>query len=147
MTQSHRREILLVEDSPSDAILAQRAIEASSFDGCVRHARDGIEALAMLRREGRFVDCPRPALILLDLNMPRKDGRQVLQEIREDDNLRSIPVVMLTTSTDERDIADSYYLGSNSYIVKPVELQQFYDIVEQTQRYWFHICRLPSASQ
>ena len=147
MTQGHPREILLVEDSPSDAILAQRAIEASSFKGGVRHARDGVEALAMLRREGEFADCPRPALILLDLNMPRKDGRQVLQELREDDDLRSIPVIMLTTSADERDIADSYHLGSNSYIVKPVELQQFYDIVEQTQLYWFHTCRLPSTGQ
>ena len=143
MVQNQPIEILLIEDSPSDAHLAQRALANCSIECNVRHAKDGVEALSMLRREGDFCDYPRPDLIFLDLNMPRKDGRQVLGELRNDVGLASIPVVVLTTSSDDSDIAETYRLGTNSYIVKPVELQQFFDVVEETQQYWFRTCELP----
>jgi CheY-like chemotaxis protein len=136
-------EILLIEDSPSDAHLAQRAFASCSIPCNVSHAKDGVEALAMLRKEGDYAQVPRPDLIFLDLNMPRKDGRQVLCELRADANLGSIPVVVLTTSADDDDIADTYRLGSNSYIVKPVELKDFFTVVEETQQYWFRTCSLP----
>lgn len=143
MMQNSQFQILLVEDSPSDAHLALRALSESSFECNVCHANDGIEAMAMLRREGTHVDCPRPDLILLDLNMPRKDGRQVLEELKQDPELRRIPVVVLTTSSSDDDVADAYRLGSNSYIVKPVDVKAFFDVVENAQRYWFDTCRLP----
>ena len=143
MVQNDPIEILLIEDSPSDAHLAQRALANCSIECNVSHAKDGVEALAMLRQEGDFSDYPRPDLIFLDLNMPRKDGRQVLGELRDDAALGSIPVVVLTTSSDDTDIAETYRLGTNSYIVKPVELQQFFDVVEETQQYWFRTCALP----
>lgn len=143
MIQNDQCEILLIEDSPSDAHLAQRALANCSISCNVSHAKDGVEALAMLRREGEYAESPRPDLIFLDLNMPRKDGRQVLGELRADASLGSIPVVVLTTSADDADIAETYRLGTNSYIVKPVELQEFYSVVEQTQRYWFRTCSLP----
>ncbi len=144
MIQDRHHDILLVEDSPSDALLAMRALLESSFDSRVLHAKDGVEALAMLRREGSHVDCPRPDLILLDLNMPRKDGRQVLTELRSDSDLRTIPVVVLSTSAADSDINDSYRLGSNSYIVKPVELNEFFNLMEKAQDYWFRTCALPT---
>lgn len=143
MMTADRYEILLIEDSPSDAHLAQRALANCSVPSNVHHAKDGVEALAMLRREGDYVNLPRPDLIFLDLNMPRKDGRQVLGELRADTDLASIPVVVLTTSADESDIAETYLLGTNSYIVKPVELKDFFNVVEQTQSYWFRTCVLP----
>lgn len=144
MVQNDQCEILLVEDSPSDAHLAQRALASSSIPCRVHHAKDGVEALAMLRREGTYTDFPRPDLIFLDLNMPRKDGRQFLGELRADGKLASIPVVVLTTSADDTDISDTYRLGTNSYIVKPVELKDFFSVVEIAQQYWFRTCSLPS---
>ena len=143
MLHKTHREILLVEDSPSDAHLAQRALAESSFRSNVSHARDGVEAMEMLRQEGAHADCPRPDLILLDLNMPRKDGRQVLTELKQHAELSRIPVIGLRTSADDQDIADAYRLGSNSYIVKPVDVKAFFDVVEHTQQYWFATCRLP----
>ena len=145
MIQKHQHEILLVEDSPSDAMLAMRALLESSFNSRVNHAKDGVEALAMLRGELPHDDCPRPDLILLDLNMPRKDGRQVLDELRRDADLSTIPVVVLSTSAQDSDIYDCYQLGSNSFIVKPVELQDFFRVMEKTQDYWFRMCALPTA--
>ena len=136
--------ILLVEDSAAQAVLTQRALTDSSYDSDVSHARDGVEALAMLRREGEYSDFERPDLIFLDLNMPRKDGRQVLGELREDEDLVSIPVVVLTTSEDEDDIREAFRLGTNSYIVKPVELKKFFTVLEETQHYWFDISVLPT---
>ncbi|APZ93457.1 response regulator [Fuerstiella marisgermanici] len=146
MTQDRCHEILLVEDSPSDAMLAMQGLSESSFASRVSHAKDGVEALAMLRREDPHSDCPRPDLIFLDLNMPRKDGRQVLNELRRDSDLTKIPVVVLSTSADETDIHDCYGLGSNSYIVKPVELQDFFHALERTQDYWFRTCAMPRLS-
>ncbi len=146
MIQNALPEILLVEDSPSDAHLTQRALLESSFQCNVFHAQDGIEAMAMLRQEGAHAKCPRPDLILLDLNMPRKDGRQVLEELSQDEQLKRIPVIVLTTSADDGDISDAYKLGSNSYIVKPVDVKALFDVVENAQRYWFDTCRLPDRS-
>lgn len=145
MQQITHRQILLVEDSPSDAHLAQKALAESRFPSHVRHAKDGVEAMQMLRQEGEHSDYRRPDLILLDLNMPRKDGRQVLTELKQDERLSRIPVVVLTTSADDQDIADAYRLGSNSYIVKPVDLKAFFAVVEHTQQYWFDTCRLPET--
>lgn len=136
--------ILLVEDSPSDAELAMRAFANSSFKNTVSHARDGVEALEMLRREGRFLNCPRPDLIFLDLNMPRKDGRQVLAEIRQDADLSSIPVIVMTTSSEDADVVDCYRLGTNSYLVKPVELPEFFALIEDAQKYWCTTSLLPA---
>ncbi len=146
MTPNAEFRILLVEDSPSDAELAKLAFANSSFKSHVSHARDGVEALAMLRREGEFSSWQRPDLIFLDLNMPRKDGRQVLGELRMDANLGYIPVIVMTTSSDEGDVLDCYRLGTNSYIVKPVELQEFFRLIEDTQHYWCRTCVLPSRS-
>ena len=143
MIPNEELNILLVEDSPSDAELAKLAFTNSSFKSNVNHAKDGVEALAMLRCEGSFVDYPRPDLIFLDLNMPRKDGRQVLHELRMDKALITIPVIMMTTSRDETDVQDCYRLGTNSYIVKPVELQDFFQLIEETQHYWRNISILP----
>jgi len=143
VAQVRSREILLIEDSPSDAHLALRALAESSFPANVHHAKDGVEAMAMLRREDPFTQCPRPDLIFLDLNLPRKDGRQVLDEIRTDLELVRIPVIVLSTSADAGDILDAYRLGSNSYIVKPVDVKEFFAVVESTQQYWFHTCQLP----
>lgn len=138
-------QILLIEDSPSDAHLAQRALAESRFSSSVQHAKDGVEAMAILRREGPFAASPRPDLIFLDLNLPRKDGRQVLGELRADKNLGGIPVIVLSTSADAGDIADAYRLGGNSYIVKPVDVREFFAVVETAQTYWFETCRLPSS--
>ncbi len=135
--------ILLVEDSPTDADLARRALERGEVRTRVLHAVNGEQALEMLQRAGRFADCPRPHLVLLDLNMPRIDGRQVLREIRRDESLRTLPVIVMTTSADERDIAAVYALGGNSYVVKPVDLDQFFAVVECIQQYWFRVASLP----
>lgn len=145
MQNTTNHAILLVEDSPSDAHLAQRAFAESRYASHVSHARDGVEAMEMLRREGPHANFRRPDLILLDLNMPRKDGRQVLIELKQDEQLRRIPVVVLTTSADDQDVAEAYRLGSNSYIVKPVDLKAFFQLVEHTEQYWFDTCRLPDA--
>ncbi|MEX2092305.1 MAG: response regulator [Pirellulales bacterium] len=106
-------------------------------------AKDGIEAMAYLRQEGEFVDAPRPDLILLDLNMPRKDGREVLLEIKQDPDLRSIPVVVLTTSDSEQDIANMYDLHANCFVTKPVDLEQFTKIVKEIKEFWFWVVKLP----
>ncbi|MEZ6132501.1 MAG: response regulator [Planctomycetaceae bacterium] len=143
MIQSLNREILLIEDSPSDAHLALRALAESSYPTNVQHAKDGVEAMAMLRREPPFSECPRPDLIFLDLNLPRKDGRQVLDELKADSELTGIPVIVLSTSADAGDVLDAYRLGGNSYIVKPVDVKEFFAVVESTQHYWFHTCQLP----
>ena len=143
MPQHNSRQILLVEDSPSDAHLAMRAFSQSQFASTVKHAKDGSEALAMLRREGRYRDYPRPDLIFLDLNMPRVSGRQVLEELRVDPDLGLIPIVILSTSRDQTDVQDAYRLGTNSYVVKPVDLKEFFQAIEAIQHYWFRLCALP----
>ena len=143
MVQNENRDILLVEDSLTDAQLAIRAFSKCSVTSNIYHARDGVEAMAMLRREGEYVEQPRPDLIFLDLNMPRLDGRQVLDQIRNDPNLLPIPVVVLSTSGSDDDISDAYQLGCNSYVVKPVDLSEFFQVIESVQSYWFQICALP----
>jgi CheY-like chemotaxis protein len=136
-------EILLVEDNPGDVRLTQEALKGSKIHNTLSVARDGVEAMSFLRREGGFADAPRPDIILLDLNLPRKDGREVLQEIKEDDNLKCIPVVILTTSDDEHDILQSYNLHANCYITKPVDLSRFITIIHNIEDFWLTIVRLP----
>lgn len=141
-----RAEILLVEDNPSDVRLTVEAMTEGGIDSNLRVVRDGEEALLFLRREGSYADAPRPDLILLDLNLPRKDGREVLREIKQVDGLRRIPVVILSTSCAEEDIERTYELHANSFITKPADLDRFIQVVQQISRYWFGIARLPGRS-
>ena len=135
--------VLLVEDDPADAHLTRAAFRMGRFLIDLRHVFDGVEAFDYLRRRGdAFADAPRPDLILLDLNMPRMDGREFLAEIKTDPDLCRIPVVVLTTSDVERDIAASYRLSAAGYVVKPVDMEQFCAVVGRLQDYWFSIVRL-----
>lgn len=136
-------EILLVEDSPGDARLTQEALRDSKVQNNLSVVEDGVEALAYLRREGIYAGVPRPDIILLDLNLPRKDGREVLEEIKADPELKRIPVVILTTSDDDKDILASYDLHANCYITKPVDLSRFMTIVKSIESFWFSIVKLP----
>ncbi len=137
-------EILLVEDNPGDARLTQEALREGKIRNNLHHVKDGVEALAFLKREGAYVKVPTPDLILLDLNLPRKDGRQVLGEMKEDPRLRLIPVVVLTTSEAEKDIVKSYELHANCYITKPVDLEKFIEIVRAIESFWLAVVTLPS---
>lgn len=137
-------EILLVEDSPTDADLAIRALGQGKLHNNVQHVEDGVEAMALLRQEGEYANAPRPDLILLDLNMPRMDGRDVLQSVRNDDSLKLIPIIVLTTSNEEQDVVGAYGLASNAYIVKPVDVDKFFDVVRQVAAFWFQVVRLPN---
>ena len=137
-------QILLVEDSRGDIRLTIEALRETKFRSQLSVAGDGIEALAFLRREGRHAAAPRPDLILLDLNLPRMDGRAVLAEIKADPQLRAIPVVVLTTSSAEEDILHSYDLHANCYITKPVNLDQFIQVVHLLEMFWFGIVSLPT---
>jgi CheY-like chemotaxis protein len=136
-------EILLVEDNPGDVRLTIEALKDAKVLNRLSVAQDGIEAMAFLRREGKFADAPWPDLILLDLNLPRKDGREVLEEIKQDPDLRRIPVVVLTTSQAEQDILKTYNLHSNCYITKPVDLDQFITVVRSIEDFWLTIVKLP----
>ena len=136
-------EILLVEDSPGDARLAREGLSECKIRNNLHIVDDGVKAMAFLRRQGEYAKAPRPDLILLDLNLPRKDGREVLREIKEDDSLKVIPVVILTTSKAEEDIIKSYSLHANCYVTKPLGLQQFLDVVRSIEDFWFTIVRLP----
>lgn len=136
-------EILLVEDNPGDVRLTREALKESKIRNNLSIVRDGVEAMAFLRREGDYAAAPRPDIILLDLNLPRKDGREVLHEIKDDDSLRRIPVVILTTSDDEHDILESYNLHANCYITKPVDLNRFVTIIKNIEDFWLTIVRLP----
>ena len=136
-------EILLVEDNPGDVDLTLEALEEARLRNNVHVAQDGIAALEFLRREGEYADAPRPDLVLLDLNMPRKDGREVLREIKEDASLRRIPVVVLTTSEAEQDILDAYEYRANAYIVKPVDFEQFFRTIRSLEDFWLTVVRLP----
>jgi len=137
-------EILLVEDNPGDVELTLFALQEGKVNNHVSTVEDGVEAMAFLRREGRYQDAPRPDMILLDLNMPRKDGRETLAEIKSDPELRGIPVVILTTSGSQVDIVDSYQLNANCYIKKPVDFERFMAIVRSIEDFWFTIVKLPS---
>jgi CheY-like chemotaxis protein len=130
-------EILLVEDNAADVRLTQEVVRKSQRPANLHVARDGEQAIRMLKREGEYRDLPLPDLILLDLNLPRKDGREVLAEIKQDPQLMRIPVVILTTSKAEGDIASCYGLHANSYITKPVDLTEFEDVIRGLQKYWF----------
>lgn len=136
-------EILLVEDSPGDIRLTQEALKDSKLMNNLSVVRDGVEAMAFLRREGAYSNAPRPDIILLDLNLPRKDGREVLQEIKNDELLKRIPVVILTTSDNEMDILATYNLHANCYITKPVDFSQFMTVVKSMETFWFSIVKLP----
>ena len=136
-------EILLVEDNPGDARLTREALCDAKIHNRLHTVADGIEALKFLRREGDFAQSPRPDLILLDLNLPKKSGREVLAEIKADPVLRAIPVVVLTTSQSEEDIIRSYDLHANCFITKPVDFAQFAAIVNRIEEFWFSIVRLP----
>jgi two-component system, chemotaxis family, response regulator Rcp1 len=137
--------ILLVEDSPGDVRLTIEALADAKISNDISVAPDGVEALQFLRREGDHVGAVRPDLILLDLNMPRMDGRELLGIIKDDDDLRNIPVVVLTTSQSEKDILESYDLRANCYITKPVDLDQFLVVVNSIQEFWLSIVKLPSG--
>jgi len=136
-------EILLVEDNPGDVRLTIEALKDGKVHNKLSVVNDGVEALAFLRREGKYADAPRPDLILLDLNLPRKDGRQVLQEIKADPKLLRIPVVVLTTSQAEEDILKAYNLNANCYISKPVDLDQFMKVVKMIEDFWLTVVKLP----
>ncbi len=136
-------EILLVEDNPGDVRLTQEALRESKLVNHLSVTRDGVEAMAFLRREGEYAAAPRPDLILLDLNLPRKDGREVLQEIKEDTSLRRIPVAVLTMSDAEEDIVKTYNLHANCYIRKPLDIDQFVKVVKSVENFWFVIVTLP----
>jgi len=137
-------EILLVEDNPGDVRLTLEASKENKMFNNISVVNDGVEALAFLRREGDYSNAPRPDLILLDLNLPKKDGREVLIEIKTDSSLKSIPVIVLTTSQAEEDILKAYGLSANCYITKPVDLEQFIKVVKSIEDYWFTIVKLPS---
>lgn len=136
-------EILLVEDNPGDVRLTREALHEARVANRLSVARDGVEAMAFLRHEGVYRDMPRPDLILLDLNLPRKNGHEVLAVIKDDPNLRRIPVVILTTSRDEEDVLTTYNLHANCYIVKPVDIEQFIAVVRSIEDFWFQIVLLP----
>jgi chemotaxis family two-component system response regulator Rcp1 len=136
-------EILLVEDNPGDVRLTIESLKESKVRNNLSLAQDGVEAMEFLRRQGRYAGAVRPDLILLDLNLPRMDGREVLAQIKADANLKTIPVVVLTTSRAEQDVLRSYELQANCYISKPVDLEQFITVVKSIEDFWFTIVTLP----
>lgn len=136
-------DILLVEDNPGDADLAKEALDSSKVRNRLFIVDDGVKAMEFLRKEGEYQGVPKPDLILLDLNLPRMDGRQVLAEVKRDQNLRMIPIVILTTSSAEEDILRSYNLHANCYITKPIDLNQFMKVVRTIEDFWLTIVRLP----
>ena len=137
-------EILLVEDNPGDVRLTQEALDEAKVINNLSVVDNGVDALAFLRQEGKHASAVRPDLILLDLNLPKKDGRAVLAEVKEDSNLKRIPVVILTTSRAEEDIIRSYNLHANCYVTKPVDLDQFIKVVKSIEQFWFSVVMLPS---
>jgi chemotaxis family two-component system response regulator Rcp1 len=136
-------EVLLVEDSPGDVRLTREAFKDAKVHINLHVASDGARAMAFLKREGEYASAPRPDLILLDLNLPKKDGREVLAEIKEDPTLKTIPVVVLTTSSSEADVLRSYQLHANCYITKPVGLEGFLTVVKSIDGFWLSVVRLP----
>lgn len=138
-------QILLIEDNPADARLASEALKESRVRNALYHVEDGARAIRFLRGQEEFRGVPLPDLILLDLNLPLKDGREVLEEIKSDPELKIIPVVVLTTSAAERDLVKTYHLHANAYIVKPLDLDEFGEIVRAIEGFWFSVARLPQA--
>ncbi|MDA7662931.1 response regulator [Pirellulaceae bacterium] len=137
-------DILLVEDDDDDVRLITKTLKSDPFRSTLHRVRDGVEAMQYLRCERPFLDAIWPDLVLLDLNMPRMDGREVLKECGQDENLKSIPIVVFTSSNDERDILESYNHNANSYVSKPVDLIQFRDVLAALSDYWFCIVSLPT---
>jgi len=137
-------EVLLVEDDPGDTLMIKEAFEDNKVRNRLTCLPDGVQALEFLRREGDHADAPRPDLILLDLNLPRKDGREVLAEIKGDDDLRAIPVVILTTSQAEEDVLRSYNLHANAYVTKPVDFERFIEVVRQIDQFFVTVVKLPN---
>jgi CheY-like chemotaxis protein len=140
-------EILLVEDNAGDVRLTKEALKEGKVYNNLHWAKDGVDALEFLRREGKHTKAPRPDIILLDLNLPKKDGREVLSEIKSDDQLKHIPVVILTTSKAEEDVLRSYKLHANCYITKPVDLGKFIVVVQSIDRFWLTVVTLPPAKE
>ena len=136
-------EILLVEDSPTDVLMTQEALDQAKVLNNLHTVEDGVEALAFLYRQGQYATVPRPDLILLDLNLPKKNGQEVLAELKADEELRTIPVVILTTSEAEEDILKSYGLYANCYISKPVDFASFVEVVRNIRHFWFNVVTLP----
>lgn len=136
-------EILLVEDSPGDVRLTQEALKDAKMRNNLHVVGDGVEAMAFLNKKGKYANAPRPDLIFLDLNLPKKDGREVLAEIKSDENLKRIPVVVLTISKSEEDIFRSYNLHANCYVTKPIDFDQFTTVVKAIENFWFTIVKLP----
>ena len=136
-------EILLVEDNPGDVLLTREAMKDAKVANHLSVVQDGVEALAFMRRQGAYAEVPRPDLVLLDLNLPRKSGLEVLVEMKADAVLRRIPVVVLTTSESERDILAAYDHHVNAYVTKPVDLEQFHKVVHAIEKFWFMVVQLP----
>jgi CheY-like chemotaxis protein len=136
-------EILLVEDNPGDVRLTKEALKEGKVYSNLHTVKDGVEAMEFLRRQGKYKDAPRPDIILLDLNLPRKDGREVLEEIKSDELLKRIPVVVLTTSKAEEDVLRTYNLHANCYVTKPVDLEKFIVVVKSIDVFWLTVVTLP----
>lgn len=143
-TAERTKEILLVEDNPADVRLTQGALQTGPVAAHLNVARDGLEALAFLRHEGTYADAPRPDIILLDLNLPNKSGAEVLKEIKADEGLRCIPVVVLTTSGAEDDVQASYDRSANCYVTKPVTLDEYAAVIQAIEAFWLLVAQLPS---
>jgi CheY-like chemotaxis protein len=140
-------EILLVEDNPADIRLVREALKENKILNNLSVVEDGIEAMEFLRKKGKYVSSPRPDMILLDLNLPRKNGREVLAEVKADENLRRIPVVIMTISDDEKDILLTYNLHANCYVKKPLDFEQFNKIVQEIENFWFTVVCLPPTGE
>jgi len=140
-------EILLVEDNPGDVRLTQEALKEGKVYNNLHWAKDGVEALEFLKRQGKHAGAPRPDIILLDLNLPKKDGREVLAQVKADKELKHIPVVVLTTSEAEEDVLKSYALHANCYVTKPVDLEKFIHVVQSIDRFWLTVVTLPPAER
>ena len=136
-------DILLVEDNPGDERLTREALKEGKVYSNLHWVKDGVEAMAFLRREGKYAEAPRPEMILLDLNLPRKDGREVLEEVKADEALKRIPVVILTTSKAEEDVLRTYNLHANCYVTKPVDLEKFIVVVKSIDDFWLTVVTLP----
>jgi CheY-like chemotaxis protein len=139
-------QVLLVEDNPGDVRLIREALKKSRFKLNISVARDGEQALAFMRRQGAYADSPRPEFVLLDLNMPKKDGRAVLAEMKNDPSLRKIPVVIFTSSEAENDINMSYSLHANAYVSKPIEIDHFETVLRSVEEFWMRVAKLPRVT-
>ena len=144
-TGDNPAEVLLAEDNSGDVVLTKKALKQGKLANNLHVVADGVEAMRYLRQEAEYADAPRPDLILLDLNMPRKDGKEVLADIDEEDELSRIPVVVLTSSESEADIARSYELSANAYLTKPVDFDGFVEIVNRLEGFWFQVVKLPEG--